>query len=130
MIEQKAMIITKWHYTPHALPLENDETIENITTLEVMKKRAPTKKGIACRLSCCFTIKDITILEYAGEDSYVIDIDDVIDRAELLVMIGNSFTKFNEHFDFRKLGTLVQNSSINPLNEAMMDLDPVILLLQ
>ena len=130
MIEQTAMIITKWHYTPHALPLENDETIENITTLEVMKKRAPTKKGIACRLSCCFTIKDITILEYAGEDSYVIDLDDVIDRAELLVMIGNSFTKFNEHFDFRKLGTLVQNSSISPLNEAMMDLEPVLLLLQ
>ena len=130
MIEQTAMIITKWHYTPHALPLENDETIEHITTLEVMKKRAPTKKGIACRLSCCFTIKDITILEYAGEDSYVIDLEDVIDRAELLVMIGNSFTKFNEHFDFRKLGTLVQNSSISPLNEAMMDLDPVLLLLQ
>ena len=130
MIEQTAMIITKWHYTPHALPLENDETIEHITTLEVMKKRASTKKGIACRLSCCFTVKDIIILEYAGEDSYVIDLDDVIDRAELLVMIGNSFTKFNEHFDFRKLGTLVQNSSISPLNETMMDLDPILLLLQ
>lgn len=58
------------------------------------------------------------------------DLDEVIDRAELLVIIGNSFTKFNEYFDFRKLGTLVQSSSISPLNETMMDLDPVLLLLQ
>ncbi len=130
MIEQTEMIIIKWHYTPHALRLENEETIESITTLEVMRKRAPTKKGIACRLSCCFTIKDITILEFAAEDSYVIDLEDVIDRAELLVMIGNSFTKFQEHFDFRKLGTLVQNNSIAPLNEGKMNLDPVLLLLQ
>lgn len=130
MIEQTEMIITKWHYTPHAIPVENEETVENITTLEVMRKRAPTKKGIACRLSCCFTIKDITILEFAGEDSYVIDLEDVIDRAELLVMIGNSFTKFNDHFDFRKLGTLVQGRSISPINETMMDLDPVLSLLK
>lgn len=130
MIEQTAMVITKWHYTPHAIPVENEETIENITTLEVMKKRASTKKGIACRLSCRFTIKDITILEFQGEDSYVIDVEDAIDRAELLVMIGNSFTKFKEHFDFRKLGTLVQGSSVSPLNEKMMDLDPVLFLLQ
>ena len=68
MIEQTAMIITKWHYTPHALLLQNEETFENVTTLEVMRKRAHTKKGIACRLSCRFTIKDFTILEYAGED--------------------------------------------------------------
>ena len=31
MIEQTAMIITKWHYTPHPLPLQNEEIIENIT---------------------------------------------------------------------------------------------------
>jgi len=57
-------------------------------------------------------------------------VEDAIDRAELLVMIGNSFTKFKEHFDFRKLGTLVQGSSVSPLNEKMMDLDPVLFLLQ
>ncbi len=130
MIEQTAMVITKWHYTPTVISAENKETIENTTKLAVMKKRAPTKKGIACRLSCRFTINDITILEFEGEDSYVIDLEDAIDRAELLVMIGNSFTKFKEHFDFRKLGTLVQSSSISPLNETMMDLDPVLFLLQ
>ena len=81
-------------------------------------------------LSSRFTIKDITIREFAGKDSYVRDLDEVIGRAEMLVIIGNSFTKINEHFNLRKLGPLVQNRLISSLDETMMDLDPVPLLLQ
>lgn len=95
-----------------------------------MKKRTATKKGIACRFTCKFIFEKETILEYVAEDSYVIDLADKIDKDELQTMIRNSYTKFKEKFDFRKLGTVLQDRSLVPFNEKMYDLEPVLLLLK
>ena len=95
-----------------------------------MKKRAATKKGIACRFSCRFVIENETILEYVAEDSYVIDLADKIDKNELLTMIRNSYSKFKEKFDLRKLGTVLQDKSIGALDETKIDLDAILPLLQ
>jgi hypothetical protein len=127
MIEQTELIVSKWQFTPYEGIIEAG--ISNFTTLDVKKKRAPTKKGIACRFSCQFIFENQVILDYVGEDSYVIDFSDVIDITELRTMIRNSFSKFNETFDIRKLGTVLQNTSIMPLDETQMDLEPVLLLL-
>ena len=99
MIEQTELIITEWHYHPPATPIEREENIISFTSLDVMKKRATTKKGIACRFSCRFDFENKTILEYVGEDSYVIDFEDMIDKNELLNMIRNSFSKFKDKFE-------------------------------
>jgi hypothetical protein len=64
-----------------------------------------------------------------GEDSYVIDFDEVIDEHELLTMIRNSFSKFKDKFDFRKLATVLQNSSLNPLDESMINIAAILPLL-
>ena len=129
MIEQTEMVVTKWHYTPPATPIENEASIIGFTSLAVMRKRASTKKGIACQLTTTYVYDNKTILEFVGEDSYVIDFDDVVDKNELLSMIRNSFTKFEEKFDFRKLGTLFHGRALHPLNESMLDLDPILSLL-
>ncbi|MBL0273947.1 MAG: hypothetical protein IPQ06_12970 [Chitinophagaceae bacterium] len=65
-----------------------------------------------------------------AEDSYVIDLPDIIDKNELQTMIRNSYTKFKEKFDFRKMGTVLQDKSLVPFDETRYDLDPVLLLLQ
>ncbi len=105
MIEQTEFVVTEWNYTPPAEPLDPKETVSNFTTLDVMKKRASTKKGIACRYTCRFVYKEETILEYAGENSYVIDFEDKIDKNELLRMFRNAYTKFDEKFQLRKIST-------------------------
>ena len=128
MIEQTELLVTTWHLHPLANEIELDK-LTNSTTLQVMKKRAATKKGIACKLSCRFLNGDEPVLDYVAEHSYVIDLDDVIDRDELLKMIGNSFSNFNEKFEWRKLGTPVQGQKLYPLDETILDLDPVLALL-
>lgn len=131
MIEQTELVVTKWMYLPPANPIEEeDKKLSSFITLEVMKKRAPTKKGIACRFTVEFIFENITVLEYAGEDSYVIDLPDVIDKNELRTMIRNSYSKFKEKFELRKLGTVLQNKTLLPFDETKYDLDPVLLLLQ
>ncbi|HMJ46613.1 MAG TPA: hypothetical protein VK498_04755 [Ferruginibacter sp.] len=130
MIEQTPLVVSEWHYNPPAKPGEPGEKIMNHTTLEVMRKRAATKKGIACRFSCRFTLGSETILQYVASDSYVIDPDDVIDRNELLTMIRNSFSKFKETFELRKLGTILRDKSIMSLNEAGIDIDSILPLLK
>ena len=97
--------------------------------LILMKKRTATKKGIACRFTCDFVFEKEVILEYVAEDSYVIDLQDVIDKNELKVMIRNSYSKFKEKFDFRKWGTVLLNKTLLPFDETKYDLDPVLLLL-
>jgi len=87
------------------------------------------QKGLACRFSCVFKIDGEFVLEYVGENSYVIDFEDVIDKAELLKMIRNAFAKYNEKFDFRKLGTVLSSTSLSPLNESSIDLDAILPLL-
>jgi len=131
MIEQTELVVSKWLYHPPAGSIEEEEKkLSSFITLEVMKKRAPTKKGIACRFTCEFIFGNKTILEYVAEDSYVIDLPDVIDKNELRTMIRNSYSKFKEKFDLRKLGTVLRNKSLLPFDETKYDLDPVLLLLQ
>ena len=96
MIEQTEMVVSKWLYQPPAQGVSDDEPIQHEVSLQVQKKRAPTKKGIACRFKCEFIWNGQQVLEYIGEDSYVIDFEEVIDRDELSRMIMNSFTKFVE----------------------------------
>ena len=128
MIEQTELIVTEWNY--HS-PANRDEPNEilNFTTLDVMKKRASTKKGIACRFTTHFVRGTENILVYVAEDSYVIDFEEVIDKNELLVMIRNSYSKFKDKFDLRKLGTILQDSVLSSLDETNIDLDAVIPLL-
>src|SRR6188474_799571 len=101
MIEQTELIVTGWHYHPPVDPIGVDGKLSGSLSLEVMKKRASTKKGIACRFSCRFVIDGDTVLEYKAEDSYVIDLEDIIDKNEIRSMIRNSYSKFKERFDMR-----------------------------
>ncbi len=128
MIEQTELMVTTWHFHP----LMNDveiEKITNFTSLDVMKKRTAAKKGIACRLSCRFAIGNNPVLDYVAEHSYVIDLEESIDKKELLKMVRNSFSNFNEKFEFRKTGTLLQDQKLNPLNETFLNLDVILPLL-
>jgi hypothetical protein len=130
MIEQTELIVTKWNYQPPSKFIEEAE--ENLTSsisFDVMKKRAADKKGIACRFTCQFIFEKELILEYVGEDSYVIDLKDVIDKNELHNMIRNSFSKFKDKFDLRKLGTVLQHKTLVTIDEKKYDLDSVLLLL-
>lgn len=129
MIEQTALIVSKWDYHPPLNHIESGDELTSNITFEVMKKRVATKKGIACRFSCEFFFEKETILEYVAADSYVIDLEDVIDKTELQTMIRNSYNKFKEKFDFRKLSTILHDKSLLPFNEEKYDLDPVLLLL-
>jgi hypothetical protein len=130
MIEQTELVVTQWEYHPPKGPVAEQDPISNEVTFQVQKKRNAIKKGIALRFSTRFIFENIMVLEYTGEDSYVIDFADTIDRTELLRMISNSFSKFKDKFDLRKLNTVLYNRSISPLNEELMDLDPVLELLQ
>lgn len=129
MIEQTELIVSEWDYHAPGNFNEAEEKVHSFTTLDVMKKRAPTKKGIACRFTCRFVIGNETILDYVGEDSYVIDLADAIDKNELITMIRNSFSKFKEKFDFRKFGTILQDRTLAPLEESKIDFDAMLPLL-
>ena len=128
MIEQTELVVTKWDYHPPP-NLTEGANIQSFSSLDVMRKRASTKKGIACRFSARFVFENKTILDYVAEDSYVIDFEDVIDKNELLRMLRNSFSKFKEKFDLRKLFTVLHNSSIRELDESKMNLDAILPLL-
>jgi hypothetical protein len=130
MIEQTELIVTEWNYQPPSKPVEPGRNISQYISLDVMRKRAGTKKGIACRFSCRFTLEDETILEYTGEDSYVIDLADKIDKNELLTMIRNSYSKFKEKFDLRKSGSLLESNSLKALDENKIDLYSILPLLE
>jgi len=129
VIEQTEMVVTGWNYTPPAEPLDPKETVSNFTTLDVMKKRASTKKGIACRYTCHFVYKKETILEYVGENSYVIDLADKVDKNELLRMLRNAYTKFDEKFQLRKISTILKDASLTPLDESSINVDAILPLL-
>jgi hypothetical protein len=128
MIEQTEMIVTKWYF--HLLNISNStEHLTNRTTIEIMQKRNALKKGIGCRLSCQFVNGEEPILDYVAEHSYVIDFDEIIDKNELLKMFRNSFSNFEEKFEFRKLGTILQHEKLQSLDETVIDLDAVLPLL-
>jgi len=129
MIEQTELIVNRWAYTPpQSLVTDWDKLISSLS-LEVMKKRASTKKGIACRFTCTFVYENVLLLEYVASDSYVIDLPDVIDLNELYTMVRNSYHKYKEKFDLRKLGTVLQDKTLVSFNETLYDMDPVLALL-
>lgn len=131
MIEQTELIVSKWNYQEPLNSIEDaGDKLTSYITFDVMKKRGATKKGIACRFTCEFIFEKQLILEYTGEDSYVIDFEDEIDRNELHIMIRNSYTKFKEKFDLRKLGTVLQDKTLVTIDETKYDLDPVLELLK
>jgi hypothetical protein len=43
-------------------------------------------------------------------------------------MIRNSFSKFKERFDLRKLGTALEDKTLRPLDESQINLDAILLL--
>ncbi len=131
MIEQTELVIRTWKYHPPVNSKEEErKKISGTITLEVMRKRAGTKKGIACRFTTEFVIENEMILEYTTEDSYVIDLQDIIDKNELHTMLRNSYSKCKEKFDFKKLDTILWNESFPPFDEKKYDLDPALVLLQ
>ena len=131
MIEQTELVVTKWQYQPPVNSIEDEpEKLLSSISFDVMKKRAATKKGIACRFTVRFEFENKTILEYAGEDSYVIDLQDIIDKSELQRMIRNSYSKFMEKFEFKKFGTILRDKSLLPFDETKYDLDPILDLLR
>ncbi len=129
MIEQTDLVVTEWIYMPPGNFSDAEGKITSHISLDVMKKSAPTKKGIACRFSCKFFYGSDTILLYVGEDSYVIDLADKIDKYEILKMIRNSYAKFIEKFEFRKLGTILQDKKLKSLDEANINIDAIVPLL-
>jgi hypothetical protein len=129
VIEQTEFVVTEWDYNPPAEPLAPEETVSNFTTLDVMKKQAATKKGLACRYTSKFVYKNETILTYVGENSYVIDLQDKIDKNELLRMLRNAYTKFDEKFQLRKIGTVLKDASLTPLDEQSINIDVILPLL-
>jgi hypothetical protein len=131
MIEQTELVVSKWSYNPPVNSVEEaGDQLTSYITFDVMKKRAADKKGIACRFTIEFAFEKKTILEYTGENSYVIDLHDVIDRNELSTMIRNTYTLFKEKFDLRKSATVLWNKSLLPFDESKYDLGPVLELLQ
>ncbi len=129
MIEQTELVVTKWEYNPPADPaIANEKTISHLD-FDIMKKRNSIKKGIACKFTARFIKGEHTVLTYVGEDSYVIDFADVIDRNELINMIRNSYLKFYEKFEFRKLATSLNTSVVCTLDESLIDFDGLLHLL-
>ena len=128
MIEQTDLVVDEWIYVPpHTL-----DAIDKITSdlaLEVMKKMAPSKKGLACRFTCRFVQGKDSILLYIAQDSYVIDLEDKIDSTEIRKMIANSYSKFKEKYEFRKLGTVLHNTPLNAFDENNMDISEILSLL-
>ena len=130
MIEQTEFIVSEWHYHEPDEPITNENDILCRSSLDVMRKRSSTKKGIAFRISSRFMYQKKMILDYAGENSYVIDFDEVIDKRELQKMILNSFTQFNEKFELRRIGTVLEHRSVMPLDESLIDFDAILPLLE
>lgn len=129
MIEQTELVITNWIYKEPARPLTIDDIVENYISIDVQRKRNSLKKGVAFRFRTLFVFENETILDYSGEDSYVIDFEDVVDKAEVISMVRNTYGKFTEKFDFRKTGTVLQDRSIRFLDESTINFDAIVPLL-
>ena len=126
MIEQTPLILTEWKYNAPEKGIDGDKKIITETTLEVMKKTAATKKGLAFRFSCQIAVGYEKVLDYVGEDSYVIDLEDEIDKKELETMIRNSFSKFNEAFEQRKQSTILNHTLLTPVDETRIAYDSIL----
>ena len=129
MIEQTELVVTGWEYKEPGRPIEHDDVVEHHISLEAMKKRATTKKGVAFRFRAVFIFQNETVLDYTGEDSYVIDFAEIVDKNEVARMISNTFSKFTEKFELRKIGTALHNRSLRTLDESMIAFDEILPLL-
>jgi len=89
MIEQTDLVLDEWVYIPPTA-LDSMDRITSHLTLEVMKKMARSKKGLACKFTCRFVNGKDPILLYIAQDSYVIDLEDKIDAIEIRRMIGRA----------------------------------------
>ena len=128
MIEQTDLVVDEWIYIPPPT-LDSIDKITSDLTLEVMKKMAPSKKGLACRFTTRFVNGKDLILLYIAQDSYVIDLEDKIDATEIRRMIANSYSKFKEKYEFRKLATVLHNTPINAFDENNLDISEILPLL-
>lgn len=129
MIEQTELLVTLWDYKEPGRPIGPGDEVVNYLSIDVMKKRNSIKKGVAFRFRALFVFENETILDYVGEDSYVIDFEDLVDRTEVTRMLRNTYSKFTEKFDFRKIGTALHNHHIRTLNESTVDVDAIVPLL-
>jgi hypothetical protein len=128
MIEQTDLVVDEWLYIPPST-LDSIDKITSDLTLEVMKKTAPSKKGLACRFTSRFVNGKDLILLYIAQDSYVIDVEDKIDATEIRRMIANSYSKFKEKYEFRKLGTILHSTPLNIFDENNLDISEILPLL-
>ncbi|TMI95069.1 MAG: hypothetical protein E6H08_07245 [Bacteroidetes bacterium] len=128
MIEQTDLVVDEWIYIPPST-LDSIDKITSDLTLEVMKKTAPSKKGLACRFTSRFVNGKDLILLYIAQDSYVIDVEDKIDATEIRRMIANSYSKFKEKYELRKLGTILHNTPLNVFDENNLDISEILPLL-
>jgi hypothetical protein len=81
-------------------------------------------------LSCRFVNSEEPLLDFVAEHFYFIGFDEIIDKNELLKIFRNSFANFEEKFEFRKLGTILQNEKLRPMDETVIELDSIIQLLK
>ena len=128
MIEQTALEVMEWEYKPPSTPIPQEQLTSSVE-LDVMKKRAADKKGIACRFTCKFMFEGNIILNYVAADTYVIDLGDNISMNDLHTMINNSYSKFTDTFNIRKLGTVLQHKILLPFDEKRYELGPILQLL-
>src|SRR5436190_2576154 len=128
MIEQTDLVVDEWIYIPPST-LDSIDKITSDLTLEVMKKTAPSKKGLACRFTSRFVNGKDLILLYIAQDSYVIDVEDKIDATEIRRMIANSYSKFKEKYEFRKLGTVLHSTPLKIFDENNLDIREILLLI-
>ena len=60
----------------------------------------------------------------------MIDPNDIIDQDELLRMVNNTYQKFTEAFEIRKLMTVLWDKALLPFNDKIHDWVPVLELLK
>ena len=130
MIEQTPLVTVEWIYLDPGIINKEKDVVTNTTSFEVMKKSKGDKKGLACRFGTLVKVNDKIYLNFIAEDSYVIDMADVIDKKELTTMISNSHSKFEAEFNKRKFTTAFISYTLSPFYVEKVDFDAMLPLLQ
>ena len=129
MIEQTPLVVVEWIYLDPGIIDKEKDVIANSTSFEVMKKLKGDKKGLACRFGTLVTVNGKIYLNFIAEDSYVIDMADIVDRKELITMITNSYSKFEAEFNKRKFTTAFISYTLSPFYAEKVDVDTILPLL-
>jgi len=130
MIEQTPLKVVEWIYLDPGVIDKEKDPVANSTSFDVMKQRKGDKKGLSCRFSTQVKVNDKIYLNYIAEDSYVIDLADNVDRAELVTMVTNSYGKFEAEFNKRKFTTAFISYTLSPFNVNLVDFAAILPLLQ